>query len=203
MHCSANVNKNGTNTALFFGLSGTGKTTLSTDPDRPLIGDDEHGWSDEGIFNFEGGCYAKVINLDQNAEPDIYNHNIETVSRVFKKVRPKGDYNRSLNVLKKSKMVSPKIPTKSGFMVGLGETWNELLELMDDLRRVECQLLTIGQYLRPSSIHFPVEKYYSPDDFDCLREEGLKRGFRHVASGPLVRSSYHADEQASAANLVI
>jgi len=142
------------------------------------------------------------LRLVLEAAPDVLNHNIETVSRVFKKVRPKGDYNRSLELLKRSKEISPKIPTKSGFMVGLGETWDELLGLMDDLRGVGCQLLTIGQYLRPSAIHFPVERYYTPSEFDSLKEEGLKRGFRHVASGPLVRSSYHADEQAAAANLV-
>ena len=133
------------------------------------------------------------------ARPDTLNHNIETVRRVFHRVRPKGDYDRSLELLARAHSLTPDGVTKSGMMVGLGEAWEEILETMRDLRAVDCDLLTIGQYLRPSDTHAPVAKWYTPDEFDELRREGEALGFRHVASGPMVRSSYHADEQYEAA----
>lgn len=136
------------------------------------------------------------------ARPDVLNHNIETVKRIFRSVRPQGDYARSLRFLELSSLMAPDIPTKSGMMVGLGETVDEIKETMMDLRNAGCQLLTIGQYLRPSLVHFPLEKYYHPDEFAALQRDGMRLGFRHVASGPLVRSSYHADEQADAARVV-
>ena len=134
-----------------------------------------------------------------DAAPDTLNHNIETVRRVFPRVRPKGDYDQSLELLARARELAPNSVTKSGMMVGLGETWNEIIETMRDLRAVDCDLLTIGQYLRPSDKHTPLSRWYTPDEFDELRLEGEAMGFRHVASGPLVRSSYHADEQHAAA----
>ena len=133
------------------------------------------------------------------ARPDTLNHNIETVRRVFHRVRPRGDYDRSLELLAWAHSLTPDGVTKSGMMVGLGETWHEIFETMRDLRAVDCDLLTIGQYLRPSDKHAPVAKWYTPDEFDELRREGEALGFRLVASGPMVRSSYHADEQHEAA----
>ena len=135
-----------------------------------------------------------------DASPDTLNHNIETVRRVFPRVRPKGDYDQSLELLSRAKRLVPDGVTKSGMMVGLGESWNEIIDTMRDLRSVDCDLLTIGQYLRPSDKHTPLAKWYTPDEFDELRLEGEALGFRHVASGPLVRSSYHADEQHEAAS---
>ena len=145
------------------------------------------------IPDFEGNWDALESTMD--AGPDTLNHNIETVRRVFRRVRPKGDYDQSLELLRRVKELSPKAVTKSGMMVGLGETWDELVDTMRDLRSVDCDLLTIGQYLRPSQKHAPVTKWYTPAEFDELRLEGEALGFHHVASGPLVRSSYHADEQ--------
>ena len=153
------------------------------------------------IPDFQGdrNALATVV----NAAPDTLNHNIETVRRVFPRVRAKGDYDQSLELLSRARDLSPDCVTKSGMMVGLGETWNEIIETMRDLRSVSCDLLTIGQYLRPSEKHVPLSRWYTPDEFDELRLEGEALGFKHVASGPLVRSSYHADEQhkAAAANL--
>lgn len=133
------------------------------------------------------------------AKPDVLNHNIETVRRVFTRVRPKGDYDQSLELLRRAKRLAEDGVTKSGMMVGLGETWDEIGETMRDLRSVECDLLTIGQYLRPSERHVPLAKWYTPEEFEELRSTAEALGFRHVASGPLVRSSYHADEQHEAA----
>ena len=109
--------------------------------------------------------------------------------------RAKGDYDLSLELLLRSKKMLNNGVTKSGMMVGLGETWEEIIETMKDLRSVECDLLTVGQYIRPSDNHVPLSKWYTPSEFDDLRDIGLELGFKHVASGPLVRSSYHADEQ--------
>jgi lipoic acid synthetase len=134
-----------------------------------------------------------------NSNPSTLNHNIETVRRIFPKVRPKGDYDMSLKLLKNAKNIKPGIPTKSGLMVGLGETYNEITQTMNDLRNSDCDLLTVGQYLRPSQKHWPVVKWYTDSDFRKIKEEGLSLGFKHVASGPLVRSSYHANEQHEAA----
>ena len=150
------------------------------------------------IPDYQGAALEAVL----EAGPAVLNHNIETVRRVFTDVRAKGDYDRSLEVLRQAGILSPDIPTKSGMMVGLGEEWSEILQTMDDLRGVGVELLTIGQYLRPSSKHAPLSRHYTPDEFASLKEEGMSRGFRHVASGPLVRSSYHADEQADAAQRV-
>ena len=133
------------------------------------------------------------------ASPDTLNHNIETVRRVFPRVRPKGDYDQSLELLARVKSDDPTAVTKSGMMVGLGETWDEIIETMRDLRSVDCELLTIGQYLRPSDKHVALARWYTPEEFEELGREGYALGFRHVASGPLVRSSYHADEQHAAA----
>ncbi|RCX19625.1 lipoic acid synthetase [Fontibacillus phaseoli] len=133
------------------------------------------------------------------AKPDILNHNIETVERLSDRVRAKAKYRRSLELLQRAKGMKPDIPTKSSIMLGVGEEWNEILQAMDDLRAVDCDILTIGQYLQPSPQHLRVEKYYTPEQFAELKKEGLKRGFSHVESGPLVRSSYHAHEQVKSA----
>ena len=131
--------------------------------------------------------------------PDTLNHNIETVRRVFHRVRPLGDFDQSLELLSRAKSIAPDSVTKSGMMVGLGETWGEIIDNMRALRSVDCDLLTIGQYLRPSEKHIALAKWYTPEEFEELKREGEALGFRHVASGPLVRSSYHADEQHAAA----
>ena len=151
------------------------------------------------IPDYQGNWDALASTID--AGPDTLNHNIETVRRVFKRVRPQGEYDQSLELLRRVKEMSPGAVTKSGMMVGLGETWDEIVETMHDLRSVDCDLLTIGQYLRPSQKHAPIAKWYTPTEFDELRQEGEALGFHHVASGPLVRSSYHADEQHEAAAL--
>ena len=133
--------------------------------------------------------------------PAVLNHNIESCVRVFPKVRPKGDYQLSLELLAKAKDIEPTTVTKSGIIVGMGETPEEVLETMADLRKVDCDLLTIGQYLRASPRHLAIDRFYRPEEFEELRKAGEAMGFKHVASGPLVRSSYHADEQHDAAVL--
>ena len=140
-----------------------------------------------------------ALNTVMAAKPDTLNHNIETVRRVFHRVRPKGDYDRSLELLTRSKMIDSEAVTKSGMMVGLGETWDEIINTMQDLLNVGCDLLTIGQYLRPTEKHIKLDRWYTPEEFEELAKQGYEMGFKHVASGPLVRSSYHADEQHSAA----
>ncbi len=152
------------------------------------------------IPDFEGNWDA--LERVMEAGPETLNHNIETVRRVFSRVRPKGGYDQSLELLKRAKQFAPHGVTKSGMMVGLGETRDEIAVTLADLRAVECDLLTIGQYLRPSDKHAPLSRWYTPDEFEELRELGESMGFRHVASGPLVRSSYHADEQHKAATAV-
>jgi lipoic acid synthetase len=130
------------------------------------------------------------------AGPDILNHNIETVPRLYRSARPGGRYNRALELLDRARTLAPHIPTKSGLMVGLGETTAEVVDTLRDLRRAGCQIVTIGQYLRPSMANLPMERYYTPAEFADLKRIGLELGFGHVESGPLVRSSYHAHEQA-------
>ncbi len=132
------------------------------------------------------------IQLVTDAAPEIFNHNLETVERLTPVVRSRAKYRTSLEVLAKAKKLSPKIVTKSGVMLGLGETEPELFQTMDDLREVGCQVLTLGQYLRPTPQHLPVVAYITPDQFDAYGEIARAKGFDHVASGPLVRSSYHA-----------
>ncbi|WP_026695929.1 lipoyl synthase [Peribacillus kribbensis] len=133
------------------------------------------------------------------AKPDIFNHNIETVRRLTKRVRAVATYDRSLQLLKRVKELSPATPTKSSIMVGLGETKEEIIEAMDDLRAHDVDIMTIGQYLQPTKKHLKVERYYHPDEFAELKEIALSKGFSHCEAGPLVRSSYHADEQVNAA----
>ena len=137
-----------------------------------------------------------------SAGPAVLNHNVETVQRLYPQVRFQARYERSLDLLRRASEWSPHIPTKTGFMLGLGEERDEVSELLRDLRDVNVELLTVGQYLRPSSKHLPVVRYVPPEEFDSIRQEALSLGFRHVESGPMVRSSYHADEQARAAQLV-
>ena len=149
------------------------------------------------IPDFQGKAEALQIVMD--ARPDILNHNIETVERLSDSVRSKAKYRRTLELLSRAKEMRPEIPTKSSIMIGLGETWDEILQTMDDLRDHDVDILTIGQYLQPTRKHLKVEKYYTPDEFAELKTEGMKRGFRHVESGPLVRSSYRAHEQVKAA----
>jgi lipoic acid synthetase len=132
-----------------------------------------------------------------DAGPEILNHNTETVPRLHKRVRVQAKYDRTLELLRRAKEMDPRMVTKSGIMVGLGETRQEIGEVMRDLRAVGVDVLTVGQYLRPSREHLPLERYYTPREFGEIREEGLALGFSHVESGPLVRSSYHADEQVS------
>ena len=149
------------------------------------------------VPDFQGDWDALAVVMD--AGPDTLNHNIETCRRVFRRVRAGGDYDLSLELIERAGRLNPESVTKSGMMVGLGETWDEIVDTMRDLRSVDCDLLTIGQYLRPTQKHTPLIKWYTPGEFDELRQEGERLGFSHVASGPLVRSSYHADEQHSSA----
>ncbi|WP_442603292.1 lipoyl synthase [Paenibacillus sp. KN14-4R] len=149
------------------------------------------------IPDFMGNEDALRTVLD--AKPNILNHNVETVERLSDKVRAKAKYSRTIELLARSKKIAPTIRTKSSIMLGVGETWDEILQTMDDLRKVDCNILTIGQYLQPSEKHLYVEKYYTPDEFALLKVEGMKRGFSHVESGPLVRSSYHAHDQVQSA----
>jgi lipoic acid synthetase len=124
------------------------------------------------------------------------NHNIETVPRLYREVRPGADYAWSLKLLKEFRQAHPTVPTKSGLMLGVGETFDEVVAVMSDLREHDCQMLTIGQYLQPSRHHLPVSRYVNPEEFEQYRQLGEDMGFTNVASGPLVRSSYHADLQA-------
>ncbi len=149
------------------------------------------------IPDFQGDWDALKLVMD--AEPDVLNHNIETVRRLSDRVRSRAKYDRSLELLRVAKTMKPHIHTKSSIMVGLGETTAELYEAMDDLRANQVDIVTFGQYLRPSTRHLAVEKFYTPAEFRHLAVEGQKRGFAHVQSGPLVRSSYHADEQSEGA----
>ncbi len=137
-----------------------------------------------------------------SASPTVLNHNVETIERLYPRVRFGARYQRSLELLRRASERRPRIPTKSGIMLGLGEQRDELSELLHDLRAVNVELLTIGQYLRPSARHVPVARYVLPEEFAEIRDEALALGFRHVESGPMVRSSYHADEQARAAQVV-
>ena len=131
-------------------------------------------------------------------KPDIIGHNIETVPRLYPEVRPEAVYQRSLNLLAKIKQLSPTTIRKSGLMLGMGESKDEILQVMQDLCQHQCQILTLGQYLAPTTEHFPVQRFVTPDEFSELAEVGKELGFEHVESGPLVRSSYHAEEQYSA-----
>lgn len=133
------------------------------------------------------------------ARPDIYNHNTETVPRLYKKCRPGGRYARVLDIFRTSKRLAPDIPTKTGIILGMGETNEEVVATMRDLRAVDVDILTLGQYLRPSDGHIPLDRYVTPEDFRWFYEVGMTLGFRHVESAPLVRSSYHAWEQVQAA----
>ena len=150
--------------------------------------------------DFEGNLDSLQVVMD--AGPDTFNHNIETVRRVFPRVRAKGDFDLSLKILSQAKEFNKTAVTKSGMMVGLGETMDEIVQTMEDLRKVDCELLTIGQYLRPSQKHAPISKWYTPKEFEELRKQAESLGFKNVASGPLVRSSYHAEEQHEAASLL-
>ena len=148
------------------------------------------------IPDFQG--LDEPLQIVMNAGPNILNHNTETVPRLYRVARSGARYERTLRLLERAKEMNPAIPTKSGVMVGLGETTEELLAVFRDLAARKVDILTIGQYLRPSKDHLPVARLYTPDEFRMLKVESLKIGFRHVESGPLVRSSYHAHEQADA-----
>ena len=143
----------------------------------------------------------KALGILQSAPPDVMNHNLETVPRLYRQARPGADYAFSLNLLKKFKALFPHIPTKSGLMVGLGETDEEILAVMRDMRAHNIDMLTIGQYLAPSASHLPVKRYVHPDTFRMFEAQARAMGFSHAAVGALVRSSYHADQQAHAAGI--
>ncbi|MCI2255119.1 lipoyl synthase [Domibacillus sp. 8LH] len=145
------------------------------------------------------GGIEENLQMLMDAKPDILNHNIETVRRLTPRVRARAKYDRSLEFLRRAKEMQPDIPTKSSLMVGLGETKEEIIEVMDDLRANNVDIMTIGQYLQPSKKHLKVQKYYHPDEFAELREIAMSKGFSHCEAGPMVRSSYHADEQVNAA----
>jgi lipoic acid synthetase len=143
----------------------------------------------------------RALEILKAAPPDVMNHNLETIPRLYKEARPGSDYKFSLNLLKKFKQLFPHIPTKSGLMVGLGETDDEILDVMRDMREHQIDMLTIGQYLAPSTSHLPVRRYVHPDQFKMLETRAYEMGFSHAAVGALVRSSYHADQQAHAAGV--
>jgi len=142
------------------------------------------------------GRMDRALQILNQSPPDVFNHNLETVPRLYKKVRPGSDYKWSLDLLRRFKALHPEVPTKSGLMLGVGERIEEVEQVMRDLRAHDCDMLTLGQYLQPSVHHLAVERYVHPDEFDRLGELGQALGFKHVASGPMVRSSYHADRQA-------
>jgi lipoic acid synthetase len=144
------------------------------------------------VPDFRGETSSLNMVLDEG--PDVLNHNIETVPRLYAEVRPQADYKRSLDLLEKSKDLYPHILTKSGFMLGLGEIEEEVIDLLKDLRRVRCDFLTIGQYLQPRADRLPVVRYIPPEEFETYKKVGEKMGFSSVASGPFVRSSFHASQ---------
>jgi lipoic acid synthetase len=144
------------------------------------------------IPDFQGDQDALLTVL--NAGPNVLNHNVETVARLYPDVRPQAEYRRSLDLLARACAYAPHIPTKSGLMLGLGETIDEIEQTLLDLRASQCRILTLGQYLQPSAAHYPVKQYVTPETFDHLRQTALDMGFEQVASGPFVRSSYHAQE---------
>jgi lipoyl synthase len=146
------------------------------------------------IPDFQGN--EDALNAVLDARPDVLNHNTETVPRLYRMARSGGRYSRTLELLDRSRRYAPDIPTKTGVMVGLGEEFHELVQTFADLRAVGCQILTVGQYLRPTADHAPMIRYYHPDEFRELKTVALDLGFVHVDSGPLVRSSYHASETA-------
>lgn len=148
------------------------------------------------IPDFEGSEAALAAVVSE--KPDILNHNIETVRRLFPSIRPQGKYDRSIELLGRAKRLGAR--TKSGLIVGMGETVREVREVMGDLRRVGCEIMTIGQYLQPTRVHLPVARFYEPAEFASLKEEGLALGFSHIESGPLVRSSYHAEQHSDRAD---
>jgi lipoic acid synthetase len=143
----------------------------------------------------------RALEILKAAPPDVMNHNLETVPRLYKEVRPGSDYQFSLQLLKKFKALFPHVPTKSGLMVGLGETDEEILQVMREMREHNIEMLTLGQYLAPSSSHLPVKRYVHPDTFKMFEEKAYEMGFKHAAVGAMVRSSYHADQQAHDASL--
>lgn len=143
------------------------------------------------------GRVDKALGRLAKAPPDVFNHNLETVPRLYKAARPGADYNGSLQLLQQFKSAHPTVPTKSGLMLGLGEELAEVKQVMQDLREHDCNRLTLGQYLQPSQHHLPVQRYVTPDEFEALATTAHQLGFQHVASGPMVRSSYHADKQAA------
>jgi len=157
------------------------------------------------IREYLPGCNVEVLIPDfmgdqdalgqvLHARPDVLNHNIETVRRIFRRFRPKATYDQSLELLGRARAFDAGLRTKSGLMVGASETIEEVLTVMDDLRAVDVDVMTIGQYLPPTNDYWPLDRYYTPEEFAFLKQEGLRRGFKHVESGPLVRSSYHAHE---------
>jgi len=137
-----------------------------------------------------------AIDILTRTRPDVFNHNLETIPRLYRQARPGSDYQWSLDLLKKYKEMAPEVLTKSGIMVGIGETREEVIQVMEDMYAHNIDMVTIGQYLQPSRDHLPVERFLHPDEFDEFARIGKDMGFRHVASGPMVRSSYHADKQA-------
>jgi lipoic acid synthetase len=143
----------------------------------------------------------RALDILKAAPPDVMNHNLETTARLYKEARPGSDYAYSLNLLKRFKEFAPHVPTKSGVMVGLGETDEEILQVMRDMREHGIDMLTIGQYLAPSGHHLPVRRYVHPDTFKMFEREAAAMGFTHAAVGAMVRSSYHADQQAHAAGV--
>jgi len=145
------------------------------------------------VPDFKGS--TKALSLVLQAKPDILNHNVETIKRLYPLVRPGADYERSLNLLRQSKQIAPTVWSKSGMMLGLGEEWQEIIRTLKDLRGVDCDTVTIGQYLQPSKNQLPVNRYYTPEEFAELRRVARQMGFRSVACAPLVRSSYQADLQ--------
>ena len=151
------------------------------------------------VPDFQGN--VESIRTVLEARPEIYNHNTETVPRLYKRARPGGRYERVMQIFRDVKSIAPDIPTKTGIILGLGETVEEVIAVMRDLRSVDVDILTLGQYLRPSADHLPLDRYYTPDEFRDLGRAGRAMGFRHVEAGPLVRSSYHAWEQVAAAGL--
>jgi lipoic acid synthetase len=191
-----------------LGLKHTVVTSVNRDDDN-LGGARIFAETITEIRKLSPGCRVEVLipdfqGLDQalkivlEAQPDVLNHNTETVPRLYRVVRSGARYERTLQLLDNAKTFAPAMVTKSGVMVGLGETFSELVEVFRDLGSRGVDILTVGQYLRPSRDHLPISRFYTPDEFQYLKDEALRFGFRHVESGPLVRSSYHAHEQANA-----